>query len=46
VFLLLPILIKRVPNFLEEEVPLLEISTIIAEKEERHVEEGCILFHK
>jgi hypothetical protein len=46
VFLLLPILINRLSDFLEEDIPLLEIYVTIAEKEARHVEEGWLLFRK
>jgi hypothetical protein len=46
VFLLLPILIKHLSYFLEEDIPLLELSTTIADKEVRHVEEGWAFFCK
>jgi hypothetical protein len=46
VFLPLLILIKHLFNFLEEDIPLLELSVIIAEKEAIHVGGGWLLFHK
>jgi hypothetical protein len=40
------VLINHLSDFLEEDTLLLELSTIIAEKEVRHVGEGWLLFHR
>jgi hypothetical protein len=46
VFLPLLILIKNLSGFPEENIPLLEVSMIIVEREARHVGGGWIIFHK
>jgi hypothetical protein len=46
VFLLPLVLIRHLFDFLEEGIPLLELSAIIAEKEVKHVEGELLLFRR